>query len=160
MVCYFYCGCKNCGEFEPSHPDHFFLMDSLSKAQRSALMGRVRSKDTQPELAVRRLVHGMGYRYRLHDAKLPGKPDLVFRNRAKVIFVHGCFWHRHKGCPSTRTPKSNRKFWQNKFKDNISRDTKARKQLRRLGWAALIIWECEIGEVTRLAKRLREFLDG
>ncbi len=108
-------------------------MDTLSPAQRSERMSRVKSRDTKPELAVRRLVHSMGYRYRLHG-KLPGRPDLVFAARRKVIFVHGCFWHRHSGCPNCRLPKSRLAFWKPKLEANKKRDRKNQQSLRRLGW--------------------------
>src|SRR5690606_22283718 len=115
-------------------------MDALSAAQRSELMSRVRSRDTRPELRVRRLTHRLGYRYRLHRRDLPGSPDLVFPGRRSVVFVHGCFWHRHPGCRNTRTPKSRVEFWTRKFADNVARDERNQAELRALGWRHLVIW--------------------
>src|ERR1700730_8769907 len=111
-------------------------MDHLSARQRSELMSRVRGRDTKPERTVRSLVHRMGFRFRLHALDLPGRPDLVFRSRRKVIFVHGCFWHQHS-CKRGTQPKANRKFWLNKFKRNRERDRLVAGQLKRLGWTAL-----------------------
>jgi DNA mismatch endonuclease (patch repair protein) len=119
-------------------------------------MARIRSKDTGPELFVRRLVHGMGYRYRLHRRSLPGTPDLVFPGRGKVIFVHGCFWHKHARC--SRLPKTRTEYWHPKLEANRQRDLKARRKLRALGWKALILWECELGKAD-LAERIAEFLE-
>ena len=123
-------------------------------------MGRVRSKDTRPEMAVRRLVHSLGYRYRLHDAKLPGKPDLVFAGRKKVIFVHGCFWHRHPRCKNTRLPKSKLDFWKPKLEGNRKRDLANQRKLRRLGWRFLVVWECQIADTERLTDKIVDFLEG
>lgn len=131
-------------------------MDSLSKAERSERMGRVRSKDTKPEMAVRRLVHSLGYRYRLHVADLPGKPDLVFPSRRCVIFVHGCFWHRHAGCPRCRLPKSRLEFWKPKLEANKRRDSANKRRLTQLGWRYLVVWECQIDK--NLPDRITEFL--
>lgn len=134
------------------------MVDTLTMAERSRVMGRVRSKDTKPEMIVRRLTHGMGYRYRLHDKKLPGCPDLVFRRRRKVIFVHGCFWHRHRNCALARLPKSRRDFWTPKLNANRKRDERNLRELAKAGWPALVIWECEIGDSDALARRIRDFL--
>ena len=122
-------------------------------------MALIRSRDTKPELAVRSFVHGMGYRYRLHGKDLPGHPDLVFKSRLKVIFVHGCFWHLHRNCPKSRLPKSNRNYWKPKLERNAARDKRVRRQLRIGGWQSLVVWECEIGNTNRLARRIRNFLD-
>jgi DNA mismatch endonuclease (patch repair protein) len=122
-------------------------------------MGRVRSKDTKPELLVRRLVFAMGYRYRLHRRDLPGNPDIVFPIRGKIIFVHGCFWHRHGTCKYTRWPKSKLEFWKPKLEENRRRDSANLRELRRLGWQVMIVWECQIGNVERLAARLQNFLE-
>ncbi len=135
------------------------MVDSLTMAERSRVMSRVRSKDTKPEMLVRRLTHGMGYRYRLHDKKLPGRPDLVFRRRCKVIFVHGCFWHRHRNCALARLPKSRRDFWTPKLNANRKRDERNLRKLAKTGLSALVIWECEIGDADALARRIRDFLE-
>ena len=125
---------------------------------RSANMRAIRSKDMRPELAVRRLAHRMGYRFRLHRKDLPGKPDLVFISRRKVIFVHGCFWHSHKGCKTAHVPKSNLEYWKPKLERNQARDAKNIEALSSTGWKSLIIWECETREVSGLAQRLKIFL--
>lgn len=134
-------------------------MDSVSPLRRSEIMGRVRSRDTKPELLVRTLVHAMGYRYRLHAKDLPGKPDLVFRPRRKVIFVHGCFWHRHSGCSLARLPKSREDFWLPKLEANRQRDIKTERMLHDSKWKVLTIWECELGQLAELKKKIKEFLD-
>ncbi|HUY35253.1 MAG TPA: very short patch repair endonuclease [Pirellulales bacterium] len=134
-------------------------MDTLTHERRSEIMGRVRSKNTRPELAVRRLLHRMGYRFRLHRANLPGKPDIVLSRLDVVVFVNGCFWHRHTGCPSTRMPKSRLAFWREKFASNVRRDRKARRDLRRAGWRVLVVWECQVGNEERLSRRIRSFLE-
>ena len=122
-------------------------------------MSRIRGKDTKPELIVRRLVHGLGYRYRLHDRRLPGRPDLVFPGRRKVIFVHGCFWHRHDCRFGRVTPSTRRQFWMEKLEANKIRDTKNRRALRRLGWHVLVVWECQVAGSVRIAERVARFLD-
>lgn len=133
-------------------------MDTLSRAERSERMGRVRSKNTKPELVVRRLVHSLGYRYRLHRTDLPGCPDLVFVSRKKVIFIHGCFWHRHDGCPNTRLPKSRLDFWQPKLEANRLRDARNLRCLRSRGWRIMVIWECQVKNVAKLGRRITRFL--
>ncbi len=136
------------------------MIDSVTPEKRSEIMGRVRSKNTRPEMIVRRLVHGMGYRYRLHSKKLPGHPDLVFARRKAVIFVHGCFWHRHD-CPSgQRTPKSRLDFWLPKLKANKRRDLENQEKLIGLGWRVLVIWECEVKDSGALSSRIKNFLEG
>ena len=134
------------------------VIDTVDRKRRSEIMGRVRHKDTKPEMIVRRITHGLGFRYRLHSGKLPGRPDLVFPARKKVIFVHGCFWHRHAGCARTRTPKSRVEFWNKKFDENVRRDKSARKKLADEGWEVLIIWECETDNPSELAERIVHFL--
>ena len=134
-------------------------MDRLSPERRSWLMSRVRSKDTLPELAVRRLVFGMGYRYRLHVPRLPGKPDLVFSARRKIIFVHGCFWHGHKGCRYARLPKSRVEYWQDKRRRNRLHDRRTVAALEREGWHVLVVWQCELKDVNKLTAKLHEFLE-
>lgn len=125
---------------------------------RSENMRRIRSKDMRPELAVRSLVHQMGYRFRLHRKDLPGKPDMTFASRRKVIFVHGCYWHAH-GCKKTHTPKSNLEYWTPKLARNRERDKKNVEALTKLGWSSYIVWECEVGSRSTLEGRIRAFLD-
>lgn len=127
---------------------------------RSRIMRAVKGRDTGPEMVVRRLAHGMGFRYRLHRKDLPGKPDLVFPSRRKVIFVHGCFWHQHD-CPrGARSPKSHQEYWLPKLSRNKQRDEEHQIRLRELGWDVLVIWECKIKDRDALAARIRDFLDG
>ena len=114
-------------------------------------MSRIRSRDTKPELALRRALHQLGVRYRLEGANLPGKPDLVFPRFKAVAFVHGCFWHRHSGCNVAATPKSNTEFWGKKFERNIERDRRVTSELEALGWRVLVAWECELSSKSRLA---------
>ena len=127
--------------------------------QRSRIMRAVKNRDTAPEMIVRRLVFSMGYRYRLHSAGLPGKPDLVFSPRRKVIFVHGCFWHGHDCARGNRVPKTNRDYWQSKIGRNKIRDAANVAQLEADGWSVLIIWECVTKHQDHLAHLLRVFLD-
>lgn len=127
--------------------------------QRSERMSRVRARDTKPELQVRGALHARGYRYRLHVQKLPGKPDMVFPARRKVIFVHGCFWHRHEGCLLARMPKSRLDFWMPKLDGNRARDSVKIGQLRALGWDVLVVWECELRHMNALIARVVAFLD-
>lgn len=134
-------------------------MDNLSQTERSTIMSRVRSKNTKPELIVRSLVFSLGYRYRLYSRDLPGCPDIVFRNRRKVIFINGCFWHQHERCKHARVPKSRLEFWNMKFMDNKKRDKRVRNALYRQGWGVMTIWECQIKDVDRLSRRIRRFLD-
>jgi DNA mismatch endonuclease (patch repair protein) len=122
-------------------------------------MSRVKGRDTLPEMLVRRLTFAMGYRYRLHDGRLPGKPDLVFAGRRKVIFVHGCFWHGHEGCRLARTPKSNVEFWERKVEANRRRDQLALNELRSMGWDAHTVWQCELKESERVANAIQSFLE-
>jgi DNA mismatch endonuclease (patch repair protein) len=122
-------------------------------------MSRVRAKDTRPEMLVRRLVFSLGYRYRLHERKLRGHPDLVFGKLRKVIFIHGCFWHRHGGCALARLPKSRLDFWVPKLEGNKHRDQKNRRALAKAGWNVLAIWECQLRNTGRLQTRIRRFLD-
>ena len=121
-------------------------------------MRRVRSVDTTPEMRVRRLVYGMGYRYRLHAKDLPGSPDLAFRGRKKAVFVHGCYWHRHPGCRRASTPTTRRDYWQAKFDRNVARDAKAQAALEADGWSVLIVWECETKDEGALRETLASFL--
>lgn len=125
---------------------------------RSALMALIGQKDTKPEMIVRQLLHREGYRYSLHSRDLPGSPDLVFRPRRKVIFVHGCFWHRHPGCRRTTTPKTHAKFWDAKFTANVERDARKTLELKAAGWAVAVIWECETRNPAALRDSLIDFL--
>jgi DNA mismatch endonuclease (patch repair protein) len=134
-------------------------VDSLSPEERSERMARVRAKDTRPELFVRRLVFSLGYRYRLHARDLPGHPDLVFRKLRKVIFIHGCFWHRHGACALARLPKSRLEFWVPKLEGNKRRDQRNKRALAKQGWKVLTIWECQLKSTGRLETRIRRFLD-
>ena len=137
------------------------MPDTLLPAERSERMSRVRAKDTKLEMVVRRLVHGMGYRYRLHDRSLPGSPDLVFRGRRAVVFVHGCFWHRHPdpSCKLARMPKSRQEFWKPKLEGNRQRDERTRVALQKGGWRQMVVWECECRQTEQLGNRLRAFLE-
>ncbi len=134
------------------------VTDHVNPEKRSAIMSAVHSKDTKPEMAVRKIVHAMGYRYRLHYADLPGRPDLVFPSRGKVIFVHGCFWHRHARCKYATTPKTRTEYWQDKFSANMERDCRNKRELKRLGWETLIVWQCELKNPVKLTERLNDFL--
>ena len=137
-------------------------MDTLTPAERSERMGRVRGKNTTPELIVRRMLHRLGYRYRLHRRDLPGKPDIVFGKRKKVIFVHGCFWHRHNdpACRLARMPKSKLDFWEPKLTSNAARDARNQNALRSMGWDFLVIWECQLTQREQLENILKNFLEG
>jgi DNA mismatch endonuclease (patch repair protein) len=135
-------------------------MDTLSRQERSQRMSLVRSKDTKPEKRVRHLVYALGYRYRLHYKHLPGCPDLVFPSRRAAIFVHGCFWHQHWCDMGNRMPKSRLSFWRPKLEGNKKRDANFCRQLRRVGWRVLVIWECQTigGGLDKLGHRIIRFL--
>lgn len=133
------------------------MTDIVSPQQRSAMMSRVRSSNTKPELALRRALHARGYRFRTHVRGLPGTPDVVFTRRRAAVFVHGCFWHRH-GCGKTYTPKSRRDFWEEKFAANVERDKRVREALAREGWRVFVAWQCEIESDDELMDRLVAFL--
>lgn len=130
------------------------MSDVYTKAKRSEVMSRIRGKDTGPERAVRSMLHMMGYRFRLHSAYLPGKPDIVLARYRTVVLVHGCFWHRHSGCRYSYTPKSRREFWRKKFQQNVERDREVRIALGKSGWRVVTVWECELNLPDRLKKRL------
>ncbi len=134
-------------------------MDMLKPSERSALMARIGGRNTKPELMVRHLLHGMGYRYRLHRSDLPGRPDIVFSSRRKAIFVHGCFWHRHPGCRYAYTPKTRAAFWKRKFERNVARDSMVLGRLNEMGWEAFVVWECELEDPEAVGNRLVRFLD-
>jgi len=121
-------------------------------------MRRIRSRDTFPEMVVRRLAHNMGFRFRLHVAKLPGKPDLVFARLSRIIEVRGCFWHQHPGCIDSHIPKSRISYWKPKLSRNQERDKENLRNLAKLGWKVLVIWECEVRNLQRLSSRLERFL--
>ena len=131
-------------------------MDNLSKEKRSKIMRSVKSRDTRPELCVRRVVYSLGYRYRIGGTHLPGRPDLVFRSRKKAIFVHGCFWHVHKECPLSHIPKY--AYWRNKLKGNAKRDKDNLQALKRSGWKSLVLWECELIRAERVRRKIESFL--
>lgn len=127
-------------------------MDIISEEKRSWNMSRIRGKNTKPEIIVRSMLHKMGYRFRIHRKDLPGKPDIVLPKYNTVIFVHGCFWHRHKGCKYAYTPKTRVKFWEDKFAGTVKRDKQHLVQLKQNGWKVFIIWECETKDMDRLKK--------
>jgi len=136
------------------------MADTLTRKQRSERMSRVRGRDTRPEIRVRRIAHALGFRYRLHDNRLPGSPDIVFKSRKKAIFVHGCFWHRHPDpqCKLARMPKSNLDFWEPKLEGNRQRDLRHQSELDAIGWRYLIVWECELRHREQLENKLLAFL--
>ena len=132
------------------------MVDSLTPAQRSKRMSRIRSRDTSPEIALRKALHALGFRFRLDNRKLPGKPDIVLPRYKTAIFVHGCFWHRHEGCKVATTPKSNTQFWVDKFDRNVARDTRVIAELEAMGWRVLVAWECELGPARKATTRAAE----
>lgn len=134
------------------------MVDNRSVESRSALMSRIGPKNTAPEMIVRRLLHKMGYRFRLHPKDLPGKPDIVLPGRKAAIFVHGCYWHGH-GCSKGRLPKSNVDFWRAKVEQNRLRDRQKSSQLEMLGWRVLTVWQCELKDIDRLATDLQQFVE-
>jgi DNA mismatch endonuclease, patch repair protein len=130
-------------------------MDRISKERRSWNMSRIRSKNTRPEVLVRSLMHRLGYRFRLHSRRLPGSPDIVLSKWRTVVFVHGCFWHRHSGCQYAYCPKSRKGFWQRKFSENVRRDVEKVRALRSLGWRVVTVWECELAHPAAVRERLK-----
>lgn len=134
------------------------MADVFTAKERSRIMARVRGKDTAPELAIRSMVHRLGYRFRLHQRKLPGNPDIVLPCHKKIILVHGCFWHGHKRCKHAARPKSNRRYWNKKIDRNIERDRRNRRKLRAMGWDVLTLWECDIKNIEGAAQEIRRFL--
>lgn len=133
-------------------------MDKLTAERRSNNMRQIRSFDTSPEKTLRRMLHAMGYRFRLHRKDLPGKPDLAFPSRRKIIFVHGCFWHQHCGCSEGRVPGSRRDYWEPKLRRNQERDYANQMALRELGWESLVVWECELRDLKAIRARVHAFL--
>jgi DNA mismatch endonuclease (patch repair protein) len=136
------------------------MADIFDQRKRSELMSRVRSSDTGPELRVRRLLHAMGYRFRLHPAKLPGRPDIVLPRFRTAIFVNGCFWHGHRDCGAAKRPQTNVNFWNEKIDGNIARDKRTVRQLRRLGWKVIVVWECDVSRWNKLPAALARTLVG
>ena len=127
--------------------------------QRSRNMSAIKSKNTKPEIKVRKILHSMGYRFRLHSKDLPGSPDIVLPKYKTVIFVHGCFWHRHENCKYASTPKTRKEFWENKFNANKIRDQKKLKEIKNLGWKFIIIWECEARNIQSIEEKIKRFLN-
>ena len=136
------------------------MADKLTAPVRSALMGRVRNKNTAPETAVRRVLHAMGYRFRLHGKALPGTPDIVLARHRTAVMVHGCFWHGHEGCRRAKLPETRREFWESKIDRNMARDAAAVAELEKLGWRPLVIWECELKDGDALRRRLKSHFEG
>ena len=134
------------------------MVDTRSPEQRSRIMSSVGTKNTGPELLLRRLLHRSGYRYRLHPESLPGKPDISFPSRRKAIFVHGCFWHGHD-CAKGRLPKSRTDYWAPKLKANKKRDDKHTARLADLGWSSMVVWQCELRDPETVVERVKKFLD-
>lgn len=134
------------------------MSDIVDKVTRSRMMAGIKAKDTAPELVVRRFLHSHGFRYRLHVKTLPGKPDIVLPKYHTAIFVHGCFWHRHLGCPKAAMPKSNIRFWRDKLEGNTVRDRRNIAALKKLGWRCLIVWECEAPDPNKLTHRIAVLL--
>lgn len=130
------------------------MSDVLTKEQRHFNMSRIRAKDTKPEEIVRKYLFSRGYRYRKNDKQYPGTPDIVLPKYHTMIFVHGCFWHRHPGCRYATTPSTNREFWQKKFDQNVERDRKVQEELKSLGWNVIVVWECEISNSEKRKLRL------
>ena len=133
-------------------------MDIVTPARRSEIMARIQGRDTVPEVVVRRTAHRLGFRFRLYRKDLPGRPDLVFPRYRAVVFVHGCFWHRHDGCRFAYNPRSRVRFWTDKFRQNVARDHRTEVALRSLRWRVLVIWECETRDDSVVAGRLERFL--
>ncbi len=130
------------------------MTDIVDSDKRSEMMSRIRSRDTKPELIVRRIAHKLGFRFRIHRRDLPGCPDIVFPKYRAVIMVHGCFWHRHPSCRYATIPKTRKQFWENKFEDNVVRDRRSQSALSQLGWRVLVIWECETKDHEVVAARI------
>lgn len=133
-------------------------MDNLTKEQRTLCMSRIRSKNTKPELVVRRVLSKMGIRYRLHNSKLPGKPDIIISKAKTIIFINGCFWHQHKNCKKHVMPASNRDYWEKKLKRNIEKQKRDVRTLRRLGWKVHKLWECQTADEMKLTKKVLQIL--
>lgn len=134
-------------------------MDTFPPEKRSDIMRRVHSTDTAPERKVRSLLHRLGYRFRIQRSDLPGKPDIVLPKRRAVVFVHGCFWHRHQGCPRATTPASRQEYWLPKFGRTVDRDRRNQEALRKSGWNIVVVWECETKDLVRLGERISGLID-
>ncbi len=132
------------------------MADRISKERRSWNMSRIRSKDTKPEVMLRSALHRIGFRFRKNDSRLPGNPDIVLPKYHTVIFVHGCYWHRHKGCKKATTPKTNTEFWTKKFAENVNRDKEVKKDLENRGWRVTVVWECELETKKKLWDKVQE----
>ena len=135
------------------------MIDTLTREERSEQMRRVRARDTKPEVELRRLVWASGYRYRKNRRDVIGQPDIAFIGRKRAIFLHGCFWHRHNCSSGRRVPKSRKAFWNAKFENNVERDARVKRELKAAGWRALVIWECELRDRAKVARRIRTFMD-
>ena len=136
------------------------MVDQITKEHRSWNMSRIRDRDTQPEIQVRSLLHRLGYRFRLRRTDLPGKPDIVLPKYGTVVFVHGCFWHRHRNCKFAYTPKSRTEFWATKFARNVERDLEVQRTLRNLGWKVIVVWGCDLAKPESLQTLLSGIRDG
>jgi DNA mismatch endonuclease (patch repair protein) len=134
------------------------MADVFAPEKRSLVMARIKGSNTRPEMMVRSIVHRMGFRFRIHRKDLPGRPDIVLPKHRKVIFVHGCFWHGHEGCPRSARPSSNQGFWDNKLSGNVERDKRNLFELEKLGWKTLVLWTCEVKDRQRLQEVLNRFL--
>lgn len=134
------------------------MPDVFSPKTRSTIMSRIKGRDTNPERIVRSIIHRMGYRFRLHAKELPGKPDIVLPKHKKLVFVNGCFWHGHKGCKRAKIPATNTTFWLKKINSNIARDKKKLKELKKLGWKPLVVWQCQLRDKQELTMSIRNFL--
>ncbi len=132
--------------------------ERFTPEERSRIMSRIKGRETKPEKLVRSLLHRSGYRFRLHDKNLPGKPDIVLPRHKRVVFVHGCFWHGHKRCKRAKRPATRKEFWNKKIDGNIKRDEKVKRQLKKLGWRVLIVWQCQTHNQTELRNRLENFM--
>lgn len=135
------------------------MADFLTPAQRSERMSRIKSRDTKPELVLRSVMHRKGFRFRVNDTRLPGKPDIVFPKYRAAVFVHGCFWHRHPGCSVATTPKSNTAFWMEKFDRNVARDARSKEALEASGWRVLTVWECDLKSSVKIAQAAQELAE-
>jgi DNA mismatch endonuclease (patch repair protein) len=134
------------------------VVDKFTKAKRSQIMSKIRGVDTNPERLVRSILHKMGYRFRLYNRQLPGNPDIVLSRHHKVVFIHGCFWHGHKGCRRAKRPSTNVRFWNKKIDSNMKRDQSVKQKLRRRGWRVLIVWQCHTRDKQALERRLERFM--